>query len=363
MEMESSLKTILYMTVNTVNNKIYVGIHITENPYKFDGYYGDGITGTSSSWFKHPKYPFQRACKKYGLDAFKRYTLQVFDNYDDARKAEAFIVNEEFIKRSDTYNVALGGGCGLVPSIEIEVHQYDLDGNYIKTYRSKSDAARKNNISIMSIHRAILNKSICAGYYWSETKLFKLNIEEMSKSQKKPVYIYNMQGEFIEQFESFSSCAKKLDVCLSGVQKAINSQTKCNGFYISLEKVDKFIKTPKTRKRHNIVYQYNLNGKYIQECTFDQVKAICGKEYSKFRSAIREGYSCANFLWSYNKLESISPCNKNQTKKIYQYDLKGNLIKVWDSYRECCKQFSNLREVLKGVRSQTKGFTFTYTKL
>ena len=34
--MENNLKSILYMTVNTVNNKIYVGVHITETPYEFD---------------------------------------------------------------------------------------------------------------------------------------------------------------------------------------------------------------------------------------------------------------------------------------------------------------------------------------
>lgn len=78
---------------------------------------------------------------------------------------EKKIVNEEFIKRQDTYNVALGGGGGLVPSEEIEVHQYDLGGNYIKTYRSISDAGRKNNVSQTSIHHAILTKGQSVGYY------------------------------------------------------------------------------------------------------------------------------------------------------------------------------------------------------
>ena len=31
-EMENSLKSIVYVTVNTVNNKIYIGVHITETP-------------------------------------------------------------------------------------------------------------------------------------------------------------------------------------------------------------------------------------------------------------------------------------------------------------------------------------------
>ena len=31
MEMENNLKAIVYLTVNTVNQKIYVGVHKTEN--------------------------------------------------------------------------------------------------------------------------------------------------------------------------------------------------------------------------------------------------------------------------------------------------------------------------------------------
>lgn len=30
--MENSLKSIVYVTINTINNKIYIGVHITETP-------------------------------------------------------------------------------------------------------------------------------------------------------------------------------------------------------------------------------------------------------------------------------------------------------------------------------------------
>ena len=31
-------KYIVYLTMNLVNKKIYVGVHKTKTPYKFDGY-------------------------------------------------------------------------------------------------------------------------------------------------------------------------------------------------------------------------------------------------------------------------------------------------------------------------------------
>lgn len=347
------------MTVNTVNNKIYVGIHITETPYKFDGYYGDGISGTSSYWFKHPKYPFQRACKKYGLKAFKRYTLFVFDTYGEAMNMERQVVNEEFIKRPDTYNIALGGGCGLIPSVEIEVHQYDLEGKYLKTYRSKSDACRKNNFTMPNLQNAILCKGVCNNSYWSETKVSKLDVSDYNKVQNKFVYVYDANGNYIQRFDSMSACARNYEVNLSSIQKAITNQTKCKGYYLTLEYKESY-KPRKNRQSSNEYYQYSLDGKFIQALTLQQVKEVCGVNYSKFHKAMEQHYNCAGYLWSRNKFESIKPLQKERKKKIYQYDLEGNLIKIWDSYRECDKAFPALRQVLKGVRSQTKGFVFKY---
>ena len=63
-----------------------------------------------------------------------------FDTYEEALQKEREIVNESFLQRPDVYNIALGGGSGLVTSTEIEVHRYDLNGNYIESYRSYSDA-------------------------------------------------------------------------------------------------------------------------------------------------------------------------------------------------------------------------------
>lgn len=43
MEKEANWKYIVYCTVNLINGKIYVGVHKTDNPDKFDGYIGNGV--------------------------------------------------------------------------------------------------------------------------------------------------------------------------------------------------------------------------------------------------------------------------------------------------------------------------------
>ena len=37
------MKYIVYCTTNIKNNKIYIGVHGTENPSIFDGYIGNGV--------------------------------------------------------------------------------------------------------------------------------------------------------------------------------------------------------------------------------------------------------------------------------------------------------------------------------
>lgn len=123
-------KYIIYLTINTINKNIYVGYHYTINPDGFDNYIGCGVITNHPSTYNKPKTPFQFAVKKYGPNAFLRITLKTVDTLEEAQKIEATIVDEAFIKRKDTYNIALGGG--EPARNKIEIYQYNLDGMFVK---------------------------------------------------------------------------------------------------------------------------------------------------------------------------------------------------------------------------------------
>ena len=84
----------VYEVTNTVNGKTYVGVHQTNNPY--DEYMGSG----SAIKLAHRKYDKHRFVKK---------VLAIYDNPDDMFSHEAEIVTEEYVSRSDTYNLVTGG--------------------------------------------------------------------------------------------------------------------------------------------------------------------------------------------------------------------------------------------------------------
>ncbi len=49
------------------------------------------------------------AVKKYGPKNFSRTVLSIFENEEEAYNEEARLVDTEFLKRNDVYNMILGG--------------------------------------------------------------------------------------------------------------------------------------------------------------------------------------------------------------------------------------------------------------
>lgn len=85
----------VYKITNKINSKIYVGCHVTENLN--DGYMGSGVN-------------IKKAIKKFGRENFIKEVLYIFDNKEDMLNKEREIVNNEFTKREDVYNIIIGGG-------------------------------------------------------------------------------------------------------------------------------------------------------------------------------------------------------------------------------------------------------------
>ena len=104
------MKYIVYLTTNLVNKKIYIGVHKTEDPYKFDNYLGNAVLSNNKNSYERRETPFQCAVAKYGPKNFIRKTIKVFDTLQDALDLERWLVDEEFISRPDTYNATVGGG-------------------------------------------------------------------------------------------------------------------------------------------------------------------------------------------------------------------------------------------------------------
>lgn len=88
----------LYKITNMINGKIYIGIHSTTDLN--DRYMGSGKK-------------LLNAFKKYGIKNFNKEILCFCNTREEICQLEKEIVNEEFIKREDVYNLNTGGQYGL----------------------------------------------------------------------------------------------------------------------------------------------------------------------------------------------------------------------------------------------------------
>lgn len=213
------MKYIVYQTVCKVNNKIYIGVHCTNNPDGFDGYIGCGVRINCPASYMNPKTPFQFAVKKYGPKEFIRTTLAKFDTEEEAYELEHKLVNDEFLKRSDVYNLVEGGKFHITH--QTPIYMYDLDGNFEREFDGINEAVRFVNPEHdhkggSHIIRAINQGHQYHGHQFSYEKVDKLKnltLHRKMATVERPytggkVGRYDDNGNLLEIFETMTNCIK-----------------------------------------------------------------------------------------------------------------------------------------------------------
>ena len=329
---EKNWKYIVYETTNLVNNKIYIGLHKTINPDVFDGYLGNGVIATQPYTYEHAKTAFQYAVKKYGPKNFRRKVLAIFDNIEEASNLEEELVNEKFLERSDVYNMVLGGLGGYFISNRLKVYQYDLQGNFIKEYKSYAEAGMKLGCSYTSTSLGVRKKVKIKNSFWSTDKVEKLDISNynLGLNHAKIVYIYGLDGKYLGGYKSSASAFRKLGI--SDVRHyCIFVWIVKNKCYITYVKEKTYDKARVTYINTRPVYRYNSDGSFSKE--YETQLEAEQENHTNITKSIRLKTPDENgYIWGLEKLENYNkPIKKNKKRTVGKYDLDGNLVKIYDS--------------------------------
>jgi hypothetical protein len=118
----------VYKVINKVNEKYYIGVHKTNDPY--DSYMGSGVA-------------IRNAIKKYGKENFHKEVLFITEDKDEAYSLERSLTSD--YHTSNTYNMKLGGVGGWAL-------EASLKGSKMATFEHRSFGGKKSYEMQCGIH-------------------------------------------------------------------------------------------------------------------------------------------------------------------------------------------------------------------
>lgn len=362
--MKKNWKYIVYETTNIINNKIYVGLHKTKDPNIFDGYIGNGVISTQPYTYQYAKTAFQCAVKKYGPKNFVRKTLAIFDTLEEASALEAEIVNEKFLQRNDVYNMILGGIGGYYITHRVEVHQYDLNGNYLNTYLSYADAGLNLNCTYEAISAAVKFKIKCKESFWSTEKVQKLNINAYNKglNHSISIFVYDIKGNYLGGYKTQAQAVKNLHTSYEKIQECYKTGVLFkNTYYISTIKKDNYADAKTEYIKTRPVFLFDNNGKQIRKFN-TQLEAESEYPDSNITKSIKlKTPDKLGYIWGLEDIEFYNKPKLNKKRPVLKMDLSGNIIKEYPSATAAEKENgTSIWKVLNGTNKTHKQHIYKY---
>ena len=218
----------IYKITNKINQKSYIGLtsKSVEERWK------EHIASINKLKDQRPLYS---ALAKYGVDSFSIETIEEVDN-DFLGERETYWISY-YDSYKNGYNATLGGDGKWTHSIE----QYDLQGNYIATYKNTYEAVMKTKIS-ESVIRGVCRRQ----YKTARSYIFKYSddttpITELIKNAKEnkcykvQVYQYSMGGELIAIWNSIKEASQETQIL--NIHRGLNdSKPHCGYVWRTVDK-------------------------------------------------------------------------------------------------------------------------------
>ena len=194
--------------------------------------------------------------------------------------------------------------------------------------------------------------------------------------KSKMVYQYTKSGELIRIFPSVMECERNgfykqnVNACCLG------KKNHCYGYVWSYKPLTAQECLSLKSKENGEVYQFTFDGSLVKvwknaaECRKNGFNDICVRLCCLNKQLQHRGY-----FWSFNMLskdeikdkeEIILGFQKDRRKKVYQYTLNLELIKIWDSAYECGKNgfsLQNITACCSGRRKSHKGYIWSHAPL
>jgi hypothetical protein len=260
--------------------------------------------------------------------------------------------------------------------------QYDLNGNFIREWKSIVDASNELNIIKTEIYNSAngrINKK-----YSRQTPSFQWRYKSSDDIPNQidefgyPVIAqYTLHGEFVRTWDSiveatkfFGSGRSSIASCIGGtVKKSKGFQWRrfmSNEVPLKIKSVIRETSIIDNKKTNIKLLQYGMNGKFIKAWEYPkEVEKAIGIDssliYGNLKGKLK---SAGKFRWKYGDVNEIG--DLTPLRVICQYDLSNNLIKIWNSAKEIVANTrygqSSISNNISGRTSHAYGFIWAYQK-
>lgn len=241
-----------------------------------------------------------------------------------------------------------------------KIHQYDMQGNYVATYSSLTDASEQTGVGLSHISAAARAVALTAGgFIWrlgrkSHKVAVKYIHARIRATKGVPVSRYDLDGKKIVSYYNINQAAIQMGVSRESLRNAVHGKTLVLADSVWRRGEADQIDTTRERlslglRRGYTLSQYSLDGERL--ATFHSSKQAAhyaGVQTKQINAmAIRDDLLLKGFIWRYGDATSLSEeevkrieQNVNQEKRrdITQYDLQGNSIGYFSTMTDASKE-------------------------
>ena len=208
----------IYKIINNINQKIYIGKTSSTIEKRFKEHSND------SKKERCEKRPLYDAMNKYGIENFTVEKVEEVENDEIASEREIYWINKlrTYIGFNDCngYNATLGGDSK-------RIYDYQIIAKKYLELKNQKETAKYFQCDIETVKKAC-----------QENNIEIISSQQIAKdAQKKCVKMYDLENNFIQEFETMKDAAiwvienklttsNKIDGVRSSIRKACNGQYK-----------------------------------------------------------------------------------------------------------------------------------------
>lgn len=242
-----------------------------------------------------------------------------------------------------------------------KVHQYDMEGNYVATFESLSEAAASVGITISSVSSSAYQRTTltAGGFIWRMGKrrpriAVATILKRIRATRGAPVTQYDLDGEKIKTYYNVAQAAKAIGVERRSLSSAVNGDILVFASSVWRKGEADRIDTTKEKKSLSLrqgytISQYDLQGKKIKTFTKSrEASAYANAPNEQINAmAIRDDILLKGYIWRYGDADHLDEAeieqirqniSKPKCRDITQYTLKGVKIGYFTSIVDAAQQ-------------------------